>query len=180
MRVQPRDILNFWFAHEGFWFQKNDRFDEDITRHFRETHEAARCGQLQQWMETAEGALALVITLDQFPRNMFRNDARAWADDEQALAVARAAIAAHRDVELPERARRWLYMPFMHAEELSAQEEGLHYLATRLHDPEVIRFAGLHADVIRRFGRFPHRNEVLGRRSTPDEQAFLDEGGFAG
>ncbi len=180
MNVQPRDILDFWFAHAGFWFEKNDRFGQDITRHFRETLEAARNGRLQQWTQTAEGTLALVVVLDQFPRNMFRNDARAWADDEQALAVARAAIAARRDVELPEPARRWLYMPFMHAEELGAQEEGLHYFTTRLHDPEVLRFAELHADLIRRFGRFPHRNEVLGRRSTPDEQVFLDEGGFAG
>lgn len=180
MPVNARDVLDFWFAHEGRWFVKDQKFDAEITRHFRQDYDAARAGKLDAWIGTAQGALALVIMLDQFPRNIFRNDARAWAGDEQALTMAESAIRERLDVELPDAIRRWIYMPFMHSENLQKQEEGLRYFSTRQHDAETLRFAELHADIIRRFGRFPHRNEVLGRRSTPEEQSYLDEGGFAG
>jgi len=179
--VLPETILDFWIgAGPEKWFKRDDAFDQDIHRLFLPTYKTALDGRLNSWMGDARGALALVIVLDQFARNLFRDDARAWAGDSDALAVARQAIERRFDLEVPEGVRRWFYMPFMHAEDLSAQQEGLGYFAGRLDDPETLKFAELHLDIIQRFGRFPHRNAVLGRPSSEAEQRFLDEGGFAG
>ena len=179
--IRPRDVLDFWFnAGPDKWFDKNDAFDAEVRRRFGEAVKLAASGRYDEWAKEPESALALVILLDQFTRNIYRNDHRAWAADAKALALSREAIARRFDITLPEPARRWLYMPFMHAEDLAAQEEGLKYFAERLNDPETMKFAEIHADIIRRFGRFPHRNAVLGRVTTPEEQAFLDGGGFAG
>lgn len=180
MTVRPRDILDFWFA-AGWdkWWSKDDAFDAEIRRRFGPAHAEACSGKLDEWIDNAQGALALVILLDQFSRNLHRNDHRAWAQDARALAIAQEAIRRRYDVEVPVMARCWFYMPFQHAEDLAVQTEGLPYFA-RLDDPEQMKYAEEHADIIRRFGRFPHRNAVLGRRTTPEEQSFLESGGFAG
>lgn len=179
--ARPRDILDFWFAAgHAKWFAKDDAFDAEIRKRFAETHVAAAEGRLDEWMKDAQGALALLIVLDQFSRNLYRDDHRAWVNDGKALAFAREAISRRMDVEVPMTARQWFYLPFMHAEDMATQEESLRYHSTRLDDAEAMRFAEIHADIIRRFGRFPHRNAVLGRVSTPAEQSFLAEGGFAG
>ncbi len=179
--IRPRDVLDFWFnAGPEKWFTKSDAFDAEIRREFGDAVKAAAEGDYDDWVREPESALALVILLDQFTRNIYRDDHRAWASDAKALGIAREAIARRFDTTLPEVARRWFYMPFMHAEDLAAQEEGLEYFDGRLNDPETMKFAEIHADIIRRFGRFPHRNAVLGRATTPEEQSFLDEGGFSG
>lgn len=181
MTTRPRDILDFWFsAGPDKWFKKSDTFDAEIRRRFGETHVQAASGKLNGWASDAQGALALILVLDQFSRNLWRNDHRAFAQDAKALALADEAVRRRFDVETPVTARKWFYMPYMHAEDLKAQERGLVYFAERLDDPETMKFAEEHADIIRRFGRFPHRNAVLGRETTPQEQSFLDEGGFAG
>ncbi|MBX3504080.1 MAG: DUF924 domain-containing protein [Parvibaculum sp.] len=179
--IRPRDVLDFWFAAgPEKWFAKSDDFDAEIKRRFAETHRTASEGRLDGWADNAQGSLALILVLDQFSRNLWRNDHRAFAQDEKALALADEAVRRRYDVETPVTARKWFYMPYMHSEDLAAQERGLAYFAQRLDDPETMTFAVEHADIIRRFGRFPHRNEVLGRVTTPEEQSFLDQGGFKG
>lgn len=178
--VRPRDVLDFWFA-AGWekWWTKSDAFDADIQKRFGATYAEAVAGKRDDWINEPQGALALVIVLDQFSRNLYRNDHRAWAQDGKALVLAREAIRRRFDVELPMSVRNWLYMPFMHCEDLAVQQEGLTYFA-RLDQPETMKAAEEHIDIIRRFGRFPHRNAVLGRVSTPQELEFLAAGGFAG
>jgi uncharacterized protein (DUF924 family) len=134
---------------------------------------------LSGWEATPEGVYALLILLDQFPRNLFRGSPRAFATDAMALAIAERAVARGFDeaIDLPE--RRFLYMPFMHAEDLGHQERCVE-LCKESDDAEGVKHAIVHRDIIRDFGRFPHRNPVLGRETTPEEQAFLDEGGFRG
>ncbi|HCX69384.1 DUF924 family protein [Parvibaculum sp.] len=179
--IRPRDVLDFWFAAgPEKWFKKSDDFDAEIRRRFGETHAQAAAGKLDGWAADAQGSLALILVLDQFSRNLWRNDHRAFAQDAKALALADDAVRRRFDVETPLTARKWFYMPYMHAEDLAAQERGIVYFAQRLEDPETMKFAVEHRDIIRRFGRFPHRNAVLGRETTPEEQSFLDEGGFAG
>lgn len=179
--ARPRDVLDFWFAAgPEKWFAKSDTFDADIRGLFARLHGEAAAGKHDDWANEPQGALALILLLDQFSRNLYRGDHRAFAQDAKALALADMAVARRFDVETPETARKWFYMPYMHSEHLAAQERGLIYFGQRLNDPETMRHAVEHADIVRRFGRFPHRNAVLGRRTTPEEQSFLDEGGFAG
>lgn len=181
MTSRPRDVLDFWFAAgPEKWFAKSDAFDADIRRRFAETHAQAASGRLDAWAGDAQGMLALILVLDQFSRNLWRNDHRAFLQDGKALALADESVHRRFDVETPATARKWFYMPYMHAEDLAAQERGLVYFAQRLDDPETMKFAVEHRDIIRRFGRFPHRNAILGRETTPEEQSFLDEGGFKG
>jgi uncharacterized protein (DUF924 family) len=139
----------------------------------------AAAGKLAQWEETPEGALALVIVLDQFPRNMFRGHARTYQADAVARAVADRAIARGFDSRVAHDERQFFYLPFMHSEHLPDQERCV-ALARGYGDDEFLKYAEQHADIVRRFGRFPHRNAMLGRATTPEEQAFLDDGGFAG
>lgn len=181
MTTDPKEILDFWFsAGEGKWFAQDAGFDEEIRRRFLKLHGMAAEGRLDSWAGDTRGALALVIILDQFSRNLHRADHRAFMQDDKALRLAIAAIERNMDVELPMVARRWFYMPFMHSEDRAMQEQGLIYFATRLDDPETLAYAEQHAGIIRRFGRFPHRNAILGRRSSEAEQYYLDEGGFKG
>lgn len=176
----PKEILDFWFlAGEGRWFKKDPAFDAEIRKRFTKAHVEASQGRYDGMATTAQGALALIILLDQFSRNLYRNDHRAFEQDPKALSIAIQVIERKQDVELPMVARSWIYMPFMHSEDLSVQKQGLVYFASRLDNPETLRFAELHADIIKRFGRFPHRNAVLGRRSSEAEQQFLDDGGFS-
>lgn len=175
----PDDIIAFWReAGPERWFAKDEAFDAEIRRRFLAAHEAAARGDLDDWENTPEGALALLILLDQFPRNMFRGSARAFATDAQALAIAGRAIRNGFDSRF-DVMRTFFYLPYQHSEDLADQERGVElYRATG--DADGQKWAEVHADIIRRFGRFPHRNRVLGRSTTAEEQAFLDSGGFAG
>jgi len=174
------DIVTFWReAGPKRWFMKDAAFDEEIRLRFLAIHEAAAEGMLREWEASAEGALALLILLDQFPRNMFRGQARAFATDALARAVATDALARGFDAQVPADMRAFFYLPFEHSEDMADQERAL-ALFRAADDDEGLKWAELHADIIRRFGRFPHRNAALGRATTAEEQAFLDEGGFTG
>jgi uncharacterized protein (DUF924 family) len=176
----PAEVIAYWRAlgHDR-WFEKDDAVDADIRAKFLPLHEAAAAGELGAWEDTAEGAFALVLALDQFPRNMFRGEAKAFATDPLARAVAARAIAHGFDMSFANPERRFFYLPFMHSEMLSDLERCAE-LCRRADDPEGMRYAEHHADIIRRFGRFPHRNAALGRVTTAEERAFLDDGGFSG
>jgi uncharacterized protein (DUF924 family) len=176
----PESVLAFWRAagHER-WFTKDTAFDDDIRARFLETYDAAAAGKLSSWEQTAEGALALTIVLDQFPRNMFRGDARTYAADPQARAVAERALQCGFDQKAPLSDRQFFYLPFEHSESMPDQERCCALFAAA-GDADLLKWAQSHADIVRRFGRFPHRNALLGRSTTAEEQAFLDGGGFAG
>ncbi len=177
--VSPQAVLAFWrAAGPDKWYDKDDAFDAEIRARFLSAYESAADGRLA-WDDTPEGALALVIVLDQFPRNMFRDSARAFAADPLARKIAARAIERGFDRRFAVPERGFFYLPFEHSEELADQERCV-ALNRASHDADAIKWAELHADIIRRFGRFPHRNKVLGRVTTPEEQAFLDGGGFAG
>jgi len=168
------DVLEFWFHDDtrARWFDPIPEFDQTVRKRFAELFARAATGQLGHWEETAEGCLALCILLDQMPRNMFRGTARAFATDERALRVAERAIERGLDRDLPAEQQQFLYMPFMHSERLANQLRAL-ALFESAHLIEGRRFAEEHVEVIRRFGRFPHRNPILGRESTPEEEAYL-------
>jgi uncharacterized protein (DUF924 family) len=175
----PSEIVRFWRdAGPDRWFAKDDAFDARFRAHCLRLHEAAARGALGSWQDTAEGALALVLLLDQFPRNCFRGTARMFATDAQARAVATAAIAAGHDQAVAPELRVFFYLPYEHSEDLADQERAVTLMAPL--DEKSRQYAAIHHDIIRRFGRFPHRNAVLGRATTAEEQRFLDEGGFAG
>jgi uncharacterized protein (DUF924 family) len=176
----PEDVLAFWrAAGPDKWFKKDCAFDAEVSSRFFETWQVAAGGRLAAWEDTPERALALVIILDQFPRNMFRGDARSYATDPLARVVAERALARGFDRQVPEIERQFFFLPFMHSENAVDQERCL-ALAKTYGDEEFSKYAELHLDIIRRFGRFPHRNPTLGRSMTAEEQAFLDGGGFAG
>lgn len=178
--ASPQEVLDFWYGEVGeeHWFVKDATLDAEMERRFLVTWSLARAGDLDDWAETADGALALVIVLDQFSRNMFRNDPRAFAQDARALAIADAAIAAGFDMQVPLNRRVFFYMPHEHSEDLAVQERCLPLMRGRTHKGEEYEeYARAHRDIIARFGRFPHRNECLGRESTAGEIAFLKEPG---
>jgi uncharacterized protein (DUF924 family) len=175
----PADVLAFWReAGPDRWFERDDAFDAAIREKFLSTYEAAAAGELSGWEATPEGALALVIVLDQFPRNMFRGDARTYAADGLARAAANRALKRGYDMDVPEKERGFLFLPFMHSEDLNDQDRCVELY--RAAADENLKYAERHRDIIRRFGRFPHRNALLGRATTPEEQAYLDGGGFKG
>jgi uncharacterized protein (DUF924 family) len=179
-RPSPSDVVAFWReAGPDRWFNKDAQFDAEIRTRFLALHETAARGDLKDWQLNAEGALALLILLDQFPRNMFRGTARAFATDPQARAITASALLNGFDAQVAPDMRAFFYLPFEHSEELADQERGI-ALYTAAGDADGLKWAQLHADIIRRFRRFPHRNAALGRAATPKEQAFLEEGGFAG
>jgi uncharacterized protein (DUF924 family) len=176
----PADVLEFWLsAGADKWFRKDASFDDEIRARFLVAHEAAAQGALDAWSETREGALALLILLDQFSRNLHRGDATTFAADAKARGIAEQALARGDDAATPMPLRQFFYLPFMHSEALADQERSV-ALYRALGDNGLLKYAEDHADIIRRFGRFPHRNPLLGRVTTPEEQAFLDAGGFAG
>ncbi len=178
--INPADIIAFWRdVGPDRWFEKDPALDEEITRRFLAAHEAAAAGKLVSWEQSADGALALLILLDQFPRNMFRGSARAFATDPLARAVAAGAIIRGFDSQVPAEMRGFFYLPFMHSEELADQERAIAFYKAA-GDTDGLKWAERHVGIIRRFGRFPHRNAMLGRATTPEEQAFLDGGGFKG
>jgi uncharacterized protein (DUF924 family) len=174
------DVLAFWReAGSERWYTPDARFDASVRERFLALWQEAAAGRLSSWERSDDGALALVITLDQFPRNMFRGDPRAFSSDALAREVARRAIERGVDQRIEPPLLQFLYLPFMHSEELSDQVRCVELFQAG-GDPENLRYAEQHAGIIRRFGRFPHRNRILGRITTPAEQAFLDAGGFSG
>jgi uncharacterized protein (DUF924 family) len=177
--IHPGDVLAFWrAAGAARWFKKDEEFDRTFRDRFLAAHEAAARGDLDAWMDSADGALALCIVLDQFPRNAFRGSARMFAADAKAREVARAAVNSGWDEQVDTDLRQFFYLPFMHSESLADQDLGVE-LSSRI-GPDSRRWAVLHRDIVARFGRFPHRNAILGRTTTAEEQKFLDEGGFSG
>jgi uncharacterized protein (DUF924 family) len=176
----PIDVLAFWrAAGPPKWFKKDSTFDAEILARFAAVWRTAAAGLLSTWEAAPESALALTIVLDQFPRNMFRGQARAFETDALARAVADRAIGRGFDQAVPKSERTFFYLPFEHAENLADQERAVALLRAT-GDADLLKWAELHADIIRRFGRFPHRNLALGRATTTEEQEFLDAGGFAG
>jgi uncharacterized protein (DUF924 family) len=168
--MSPESVLTFWFGQEKkAWFEKNPAFDEEIRVRFLATYEAALAGQLDHWRNESRSALALVILLDQFPRNMFRNSARAFEADALARSAARVILEHGWDQAMTPDERTFVYLPFEHSEALADQE-----LSMRLFEGSAnAEWARRHWDIIKRFGRFPHRNAILGRAGTPEEIAFL-------
>jgi uncharacterized protein (DUF924 family) len=178
--VTPAEIVHFWRnAGPERWFTKDEAFDQTIRLRFSSTHEAAARGELAAWEESPEGALALVILLDQFPRNMFRDSARAFVTDPLARVVADRALAHAFDQAIDEMMRPFFYLPFMHSESFADQDRSVR-LYEALGNIEQLQYAITHRDIIAKFGRFPHRNRAMGRHTTPAEQEFLKGGGFAG
>lgn len=172
--MNPSTILRFWFDEikPTQWFKKDPNFDHTIQTRFSGLYEEAVSNRLDFWDQTPEGALALIILLDQFPRNMFRGAPEAFASDEKALLISKIAISKGIDLKLPAAQRRFIYMPFMHSERLEDQDTGIQ-LFQNLGDIASIDYAVAHRNIIARFGRFPHRNDILGRTSTNEELAFL-------
>ena len=189
MEETAQAVVHFWFGAPGSpergkartaWFRKDDAFDDEIRRRFAEAVEIALAGGLGEWCTNAEGSLARVLLLDQFTRNIFRGSARAFAGDQRALATAEEAVARGFDRELTARERWFMYMPFEHAENVKAQHRSLQLfgaLAQEMGDDDPLVWARKHAEVVFRFGRYPHRNAVLGRASTPEEEQYLREPG---
>lgn len=176
--LQARDVTHFWReAGPDRWFDKDASFDHAFTTRFLDAHMAAARRALDHWSDEAEGALALLILLDQLPRNAFRGTAHMFATDSLALAFARQAVARGHDRVVEPALRVFFYLPFEHSEVLADQDRSV-ALCEEL--DSYARYARTHREVIARFGRFPHRNAVLGRETTAEEQAFLDAGGFAG
>lgn len=178
-----QSVLDFWFgpreseAYGQFrqqWFTVDPAFDAEVRRRFLDTWREAAAGRLDHLAESPEGALALVIILDQFPRNMFRGTPQAFATDVQALRLADGTVGRGFDKKLPPPQRIFLYLPFEHTEDLDQQERCV-ALMTALGDGMALDYAVRHRDVIARFGRFPHRNAILGRKSTPAESEFLEK-----
>jgi uncharacterized protein (DUF924 family) len=173
-RAAPAEIVSFWReAGPDKWFAQDESFDQAIQLRFLPTYEAAANGELAAWEESLEGALALILLLDQFPRNMFRGNARAFATDALARAVTDRALARGFDQATDLTMRPFFYLPFMHSEALIDQDRCMR-LYQALGDPKHLRYATEHRDVVQRFGRFPQRNRALGRDTTPTEQAFLE------
>jgi uncharacterized protein (DUF924 family) len=178
--VVPGNIIAFWrAAGPDRWYAKDDAFDAEVAHRFRATWEAAAAGHLASWQTTDDGLLALILVLDQFPRNIFRDDPRAFSSDAMARDIATKAIDGGVDPRVDPQLRQFVYMPLMHSEDLADQERCCR-LFHATGETDNLKYAEEHADIIRRFGRFPHRNRLLGRTTTPDEQAYLDSGGFRG
>jgi len=170
----PQQIIDFWYSDEvrPLWFNSTAEFDEALRQQYGELYRDAQAGRLQEWEKSAFGCLALTIILDQFPLNMFRGQPEGFATESEAVRIARLAVDQGFDLQLEPNQRVFLYMPFMHSENLPHQD-----LAVELFDKsglmDNLRFARHHRDIIRRFGRFPHRNAILGRDSSEQELAYL-------
>lgn len=182
-------LLDFWFGPPGFpyhdeprgiWFKPDEAFDAELRRRFLADQQRAAAGDYDDWMEARETCLALILLLDQLPRNLYRNTPAAFASDDKARTVARHALKRGVDKGLPNVRRWFLYLPFEHSESLADQETSVALFAAlpkTADDDGTLDYARRHHDIIRRFGRFPHRNAILGRVSTPEELAFLQQPG---
>ncbi len=172
------EILEFWFA-PGMaekWFVSDPDLDREVERRLFGLHEKAAAGELDSWRAGAEGCLALLVLLDQTPRNIFRDDPRTYATDEMARAVTQHALDRGYDGELTHNQRGMLYLPLLHSESLDDKERAVALTRALTENPDFHIWAVHHRDIVARFGRFPHRNEILGRENTPEEAAFLADG----
>ena len=171
-----QDILDFWFSPETQpnWFAKSDQFDQSLKEKFGDILEQASKAELWSWRKNADGRLAEILVLDQFSRNIFRDTPRAFTQDSLALALAQEAISQDLDKQLSPDQRSFLYMPFMHSESKLIHEFALK-LFQRLGNPENLEYEIKHKIIIDRFGRYPHRNQILGRESTEEELSFLTQ-----
>ena len=176
-------ILNFWFGepnsstyaqYKDFWFQSTPELDQQIKKQFEPLYEKAVKGELDSLTQTPEGSLALIILLDQFPRNMYRGTPQAFASDAKALKIAKEAVEKKFDQNLLPRQRTFLYLPLEHSENSEDQEQSVK-LFEAIGDELALKYAIEHRDVIAQFGRFPYRNAILGRKSTPEEITFLEK-----
>ena len=176
--ITPATVLAFWFdeSSPAQWFAKDDAFDAAIAARFAPLHAAAALGELWRWRVDAPGRLAEIIVLDQFSRNLHRGSAAAFAQDAMALVLAQELIAQGLDMHLPVVQRAFAYLPYMHSESLAVQQESLR-LYEALAQPGNLDFAHKHEAIVRRFGRYPHRNAALGRASAPEELVFLQQPG---
>ena len=178
--IDPTAVVAFWKeAGPAKWFAKDEAFDADFRRRFHDAHVMAARRELDHWAESPYGSLALLILLDQYPRNVFRGTGHAFATDPLARHFARLALDEGHDREVEPELRRFLYLPFQHSEDRLDQDRALALFQT-LDRPDDDRWAEHHHAIIVRFGRFPHRNRALGRETTPDEQLHLDQDGFTG
>lgn len=180
MRDNKQEVIVFWFeeTQPAQWFQKNPDFDSLVRARFFDVYEQARGGKLSDWGSDPDGALALCLVLDQFPRNMFRASAQAYATDDKALVVAKQAIHRGFDQLMAPLRRRFLYLPFEHSEKLSDQKRSVDLFASmQKDDPLGYEYAMRHYVVIEKYGRFPHRNAVLARENTPEEVEYLSQPG---
>ncbi|HKB55062.1 MAG TPA: DUF924 family protein [Ramlibacter sp.] len=182
MRTEPAaaaEVVEFWRdAGPQRWFRKDPAFDAQFRDRFAALHERAAAGELDDWLGTPGGTLALAILLDQFPRNAFRGTPRMYATDDRARRIARIALERRLDEQVPLELRNFIYLPFMHSEDSADQDVAVARTAALGGDSHC--YALHHRDIVRRFGRFPHRNPVLGRQSTPEEEQFIAQGGFTG
>ncbi len=186
---QPQQILNFWFGQPNdaiygnprqIWFSKQPEFDLEVRNLFLSDYTQAASGELDEWRHSSDSSLALILLLDQFPRHMFRDTPQAFATDWQALSIAQYAVAQNYDTQLLPVQRWFIYFPFEHSENLDHQRRSVELFAQLREDPnstETINYAVRHMEIISRFGRFPHRNIILGRPSTPAEEEFLQQSG---
>jgi len=181
MQEEAEAILAFWLDEVGpkGWYQGGEALDAECRARFLDTWEQARRGALDGWAASPRSALALVILLDQMPRNMRRGEASAFASDARALAVAKASIRRGFDLAVEGPERQFFYLPLMHSEVIADQERAVRLILLRLDGDDQLTHARAHRAVIRRFGRFPYRNAALGRRTTEGEDAFLAAGGYA-
>ncbi len=180
MRDAKKDVLHFWFEEiePRQWFEVNPAFDKQVKDRFHVIYNMACEGLCDGWQEDADGAVALCLVLDQFPRNMFRDTARAYESDDKALLTAKYAVSKGYNHLLTPVRRKFLYMPYMHSESLSDQNKCVElFAAMKADDPLSYDYAVKHMKVVERFGRFPHRNPILGRENAPEEDAFLAENG---
>jgi uncharacterized protein (DUF924 family) len=183
MKDSLSDILHFWFTETApsLWFQVNEVFDAQVHAKFRDVYDLARMGGCERWKGDPDGCLALCLVFDQFPRNMFRGTPRAYESDAMAVIVAKLALSKGFDQVLPAPRRRFMYLPLEHSEHMNDQRRSVElFEKMREDDPVSYEYALRHLRVIEQFSRFPHRNAVLGRESTPEELAFLKDnpGGF--
>ena len=177
----PVEVLDFWIGEVGQdgWFNGGDAVDMACRDRFLDLWQAAHDRGLEHWGEGPTGTLAYLVLTDQFPRNMFRGEARAFATDARARSAARRAVALGWDIAVPEPERTFFYLPFEHSEDLSDQEWSVEFYSARMvEDADYLLHAKAHREIIARFGRFPFRNAALGRETTPEEQAFLDAGAY--
>ena len=178
--ITPEQVLSFFVDEVGpkGWFVQSDELDARIRTDYLGLWEQGRAGHLNHWLQTANGTLALVTVLDQFPRNMFREDGRAYATDPAARKIAKRAMFRGDDLKTPEPARMLYYMPLMHAECSADQDASVRAFAKRVTSPNNLLHARAHREVIRAFGRFPTRNAMMGRMSSPAEMEYLNSGGY--
>lgn len=177
MRDTKQEVLSFWFEEiePAQWFQKNDNFDAEIRERFHVTYEMAKKDLCSDWTRESDGVLALCLVLDQFPRNMFRSSPKAFETDSKILLIVKEALHKGFDKVISSARRRFVYMPFMHSEHLKDQKRSVElFESLKEEEPLSYEYALKHMDVIEKFGRFPHRNETLGRDSSEEEMKYIN------